>query len=181
MPVRELAHTLRTWSFLNTTINERFTLYTEASGVSYIPFLSRRSRRWQFHVSITTAQRLAMSTSETYLTAWPDSGTALENDIDEFLGRGLDDVQWKRVLEARGWIWNTNLRNTIINKEFVYFRPEIERLLSEPKIAQGTSSSKSNSRVSIHKRLMGEIWVDGVPDEKGERRRTKRLYGKLAK
>jgi hypothetical protein len=115
------------------------------------------------------------------MESWTDPDGALGIIIDGLLGKGLNDAQWKSELEARGWTWNGNLRNTVIHREFVYFIPEIMRLLAEPNIAQGASSAKSNSRASIHKRLRGEIWVEGVPDEKAERERTRRLYGNLAR
>jgi len=122
-----------------------------------------------------------MSTNEPYTTIWTDldkvSNNGLEIVIDEFLGTGLDDARWKSVLEARGWVYNSNTRNIIIHREFMYFIPEIKRLLAEPNIAQ--DSGKSNSRVSIFKRIRGEEWVKGLPDEEEERRQNRMLYGKV--
>jgi hypothetical protein len=123
-----------------------------------------------------------MSTNEPYNTIWPGPNITLANElatsIDEFLGIGLDEMEWKNVLEAKGWEYNTNIRNTIIHQEFEYFIPEIKRLLAEPNIAQ--DSSKSNSRARIFKRIRGEKWVKGVPDERAERRRNRMFYGKVA-
>jgi hypothetical protein len=123
-----------------------------------------------------------MSTNEPYNTRWtgPDTTSAeeLATSIDKFLGLGLDETEWKNVLEAKGWEYNTNIRNTIIHQEFEYFIPEIKRLRAEPNIAQ--DSSKSNSRARIYKRIRGEEWVKGVPDEKAERRRNRMLYGEVA-
>jgi len=121
-----------------------------------------------------------MPTNEQYITTWTNPDAILGMTIDEFLGRGLGYAQWKIELEARRLTWNANLRNTIIDREFLYFMSEIEQLLAEPNIAQGTGT-KSNSLASILKRLKGEVWVEGKPAEEEERRRTRRLYGKDAK
>ena len=104
----------------------------------------------------------------------------LETAIDGLLGMGLGYAEWEEQLVNRGCIWSRNVRNKIIDKEFNLFKPEIERLLLEENIApQGTT--KSNSRASILKRLKGEVWVEGIPDEREKRIRTRTLFGKDAK
>jgi hypothetical protein len=125
-----------------------------------------------------------MSRNESYNIIWTGAHTTSATNelgitIDEFLGTGLDELQWRRKLEAKGWRYDANVRNAIIHREFVYFIPEIKRLLAEPNIAQDLS--KSNSRTSIFKRIRGEEWVKGIPDEKAERLRKRMLYGKVAK
>jgi hypothetical protein len=104
----------------------------------------------------------------------------LDAVIEELLGRGFGYADWEKELVTRGFTWSLNLRNIIIDKEFWYFKKEIEQLLLEPSITQGTNS-KSNSIVSILKRLKGEEWVEGIPDERETRLRTRRLFGKDGK
>jgi hypothetical protein len=100
--------------------------------------------------------------------------------IEDFLGLGLAYSEWPAEVEKRGHVWFPGLEKTIIEKELEFFKPEIQLLRLEPKIAQ-SSRSKSNSLASILKRLKGEPWVEGRPDEREERLRTHRLLGKDAK
>jgi hypothetical protein len=100
--------------------------------------------------------------------------------IEDFLGLGLAYSEWPAEIEKRDYVWHAGLENTIIEKEWEFFKPEIQRLRLEPKIAQ-SSRSKSNSLASILKRLKGEPWAEGRPDEREERLRTHRLLGKDAK
>ena len=124
-----------------------------------------------------------MSMNGSYNVIWTATHATSANElatvIKEFIGSGLDEEEWKHELEARGWVYDTNIRNRIIDQEFAHFIPEIRRLLAEPNIAQ--DSSKSNSRTSIFKRIRGEEWIKGVPDEREERLRNRMLYGKVAK
>jgi hypothetical protein len=124
-----------------------------------------------------------MSRNEPYNIIWTGANTTSANElaiaIAEFLGTGLDEQEWKHKLEAKGWTYDKPIRNAIIHQEFVYFIPEIKRLLAEPNTTQ--DSSKSNSRTSIFKRIRGEEWVKGAPDEKAERLGKRMLYGKVAK
>jgi hypothetical protein len=89
-----------------------------------------------------------MSTNEQYTTTWTNPDATLGMTIDEFLGRGLGYAQWGKELEARGLTWNANLRNTFIDREFLYFTSEIERLLAEPNTAQGQARRATLSRAS---------------------------------
>ncbi len=73
------------------------------------------------------------------------------------------------------------MKNTVIKKEFIFFRDEILRLQSEPNTARGLKSKKTNSLESILKRLQGLEWVEGVPNEMEQRERDGRLLGKDAK
>lgn len=100
--------------------------------------------------------------------------------IAKCLGSGLAYSEWQAVVEKQGYVWSTKLKKAIIEEEWEFFRPEIQRLRSEPRITQSTSS-KSNSLVSIWKRLKGEPWLEGYPDEREERLRTRRLLGKDTK
>ena len=104
----------------------------------------------------------------------------LDTVIEELLGQGFGYAEWEKELVSRGFTWSPNLRNIIIDKEFWFFKDEIEQLLLQPSITQGTNS-KSNSIVSILKRLKGEEWVEGIPDEREKRLRTRRLFGKDGK
>jgi hypothetical protein len=109
------------------------------------------------------------------------NGTALDTIIGQLLGQGLGYDDWKRELENQGgFAWTESLKNTIIKREFSFFREEILRLQSEPNTARGLKS-KTNSLESILKRLQGLEWVKGVPNEMEQRRRDGRLLGKDAK
>lgn len=124
-----------------------------------------------------------MPTNESYTTTWAERGTTLDTIIDEFLGAGLDEAQWRTAIERRRWTWNNSVRNRIIHKEFVYFLPEIMQLLTESNAARGMNSNESNSRAtyaSVFRRIRGETWAEGVSDEANERKRTRRLYGKVS-
>jgi hypothetical protein len=124
-----------------------------------------------------------MSTNESYTTTWADTGTTLDTIIDEFLGDGLDEEQWKTAIEGRRLTWNNNVRNRIIHREFVYFLPEIMRLLTESNAAQGINSNESNSRAtyaSVFRRIRGETLAEGEPVEAKERKQSRRLYGKVS-
>lgn len=99
--------------------------------------------------------------------------------IEDFLGSGLSSSEWPAEVTKRGYAWYPGLKNIIIEKQWERFKPEIQRLQSEPKIAQ-SSRFKSNSLESISKRLKGEPWAEGRPDEREERLRTRRLLGKDA-
>jgi uncharacterized protein YydD (DUF2326 family) len=100
--------------------------------------------------------------------------------IEDFLGLGLAYSEWPAQVQKRNHVWYPGLEKTIIEKEWKFFKSEIQRLRLEPKIVQ-SSRSKSNSLASILKRLKGESWVEGRPDEREERLRTHRLLGKDAK
>jgi hypothetical protein len=86
-----------------------------------------------------------MSRNEPYNIIWTGANTTSANElaiaIAEFLGTGLDEQEWKHKLEAKGWTYDKRIRNAIIHQEFVYFIPEIKRLLAEPNTAQDSSKA----------------------------------------
>jgi hypothetical protein len=100
--------------------------------------------------------------------------------IEDLLGLGLAYSEWRTKLESWGYMWNDKLKRMIIEKEWQFFKAEIQCLRSEPNISR-SSRIISNSCASILKRLKGEIWAAGVKDEREERRRVRRLLGKDAK
>jgi len=101
--------------------------------------------------------------------------------IDELLGQGLGYDEWKKELKARGdYTWSESLKNTIIRREFGFFKEEILHLKSEPNKSKGLQS-KTNSLESILKRLQGLEWGNGMPNEMEKRRANGRLLGKDAK
>ncbi|KAF4635173.1 hypothetical protein G7Y89_g2932 [Cudoniella acicularis] len=103
-------------------------------------------------------------------------------DIDDLLGQGLGYYDWEMKLKSKGWTWNENLKNKIIKHEFEYFKEEILRLIAEPNTAEkGKNVRKTNSAESVLKRLKGEEWAKGRPDEKNRRELNRRLLGKDAK
>ena len=77
-------------------------------------------------------------------------------------------------------MWTPGLKNIIIRREYEFFKEEILRMMKEENISKD-SRKKSNSLVNILKRLQGEVWVEGVPDEREQRLRERRLLSKDAK
>jgi len=108
------------------------------------------------------------------------TSVALDAAIEALLGRGLDYNQWPGELERGGHKWTPCLQNIIIRREFEFFKEEILRLKGEKNISKD-SRKKSNSLVNILKRLQGEVWVEGAPDEREKRLRERRLLSKDAK
>jgi hypothetical protein len=105
-----------------------------------------------------------------------------ESVIDGLFGRGLGYVDWRAELESQGFAWSIPLKFNIIEKEYDFFREEIQLMQSEPDVGRSRGSkAKSNSLESILKRLKGEVWIKGVPDEKEKRKREGRLLGEDAK
>ena len=99
-------------------------------------------------------------------------------------GQGLGYEDWKSRLKNQGYgnFWNESLKNTIIKKEFEYFKLEILRLKAEPDKAKGGKDvPRTNSSESILKRLQGLEWAKGEPNEKVQRMQKRRLLGKDAK
>ena len=109
-----------------------------------------------------------------------DSKPVPDAVIEDLLGLGLAYSEWRTELEWGGYMWNDRLKRMIIEKEWQFFKAEIQCLRSEPNISK-SSRVMSNSCASILKRLKGEIWAAGVKDEQQERRRARRLLGKDAK
>jgi hypothetical protein len=104
--------------------------------------------------------------------------------IDSLLGQGLGYDDWETRLKTKGYgdLWNENLKNMIIKREFEKFKDEILTLRAEPNTAsKGKDVQKTNSSESILKRLQGQEWANGKPNEKGERMQRGRLLGKDAK
>jgi hypothetical protein len=110
-----------------------------------------------------------------------EDDVVLDKIIRNLLGQGLGYDEWKVQLKGRGdFTWSESLKNTIIKREFGFFKEEILRLKSEPNKSRGLQS-KTNSLESILKRLQGLEWANGMPNEMEERRRGGRLLGKDAK
>jgi hypothetical protein len=104
--------------------------------------------------------------------------------IDTLLGQGLGYDEWETRLRSQGYgdLWNENLKNIIIKREFEYFKDEILRLRGEPNTAsKGKDVQKTNSSESIMKRLQGQEWAKGKRGERDQRMKSKRLLGKDAK
>lgn len=108
------------------------------------------------------------------------TSAALDTAIEALLGGGLYYNQWRGELERGGHKWTPGLKNIIIRREYEFFKEEILRLMKEENISK-VSRKKSNSLVNILKRLQGEVWVKGVPDEWEKRLRERRLLSKDAK
>lgn len=131
---------------------------------------------------------MALCQSPTAAEAFPNTiSTQVEDDaaldriISKLLGQGLGYDEWKIQLKKQGdFTWSESLKNTIIKKEFGFFKEEILRLKSEPNKSRALQS-KTNSLESILKRLQGVEWANGMPNEMEERRRSGRLLGKDAK
>jgi hypothetical protein len=104
--------------------------------------------------------------------------------IDTLLGQGLGYDDWETRLRSQGYgdLWNENLKNIIIKREFEYFKVEILRLRGEPNTAsKGKDVQKTNSSESIMKRLQGQEWAKGKRSEREQRMKSKTLLGKDAK
>jgi hypothetical protein len=95
--------------------------------------------------------------------------------IGELLGQGLSYVEWRSRL-GRTHVWNEALKLRIIKMEYLMFKPEIGRMLSEPNTNPGLKS-KSNSCSQIMKRLKGKT----SETERLERLATRTLFGCNAK
>jgi hypothetical protein len=107
--------------------------------------------------------------------------TVPDSIIDQLFGKGLGYSDWKREITWQGYKWNENLENQIIKREYGYFKDEILFLEAQENTATGRRSPKTNSLESILKRIKGEKWLENIPDEKAERLRNGRLFGRDAK
>jgi hypothetical protein len=85
----------------------------------------------------------------------PSTHSIPDSTIDALFGQGLDRAGWKTELERNNYTWVPSLKNRIIKREILFFKDEIERLLSAPNTNQGCKS-KSNSRKSILKQIKGK-------------------------
>ncbi len=104
--------------------------------------------------------------------------------IDGVLGQGWGYDEWEARLKLQGYgdSWNEALKNKIIKREYETFKDEILRLKCESNTAtKGKDVQKTNSSESIMKRLQGQEWAKGRPNEKEERLQSRRLLGKDAK
>lgn len=104
----------------------------------------------------------------------------LDAAIQDILGLGLPYSAWRGEVERRNHVWYPNLEKVIIQKEYEFFKDEIQHLRLEPNIVQ-SSRVKSNSLKSILKRLKGELWMDGCPNEWEIRLHSRRLLSESAK
>jgi len=109
-----------------------------------------------------------------------DDNTVPDEDIVALLGQGLGYDDWKQNMIAKGHGWNKDLKFRLIKSEFEFFREEIEHLKSEENKSRGCGP-KTNSLESILKRLKGDVWCKGIPDEREDRLRRGRLLGRDAK
>jgi methionine salvage enolase-phosphatase E1 len=100
--------------------------------------------------------------------------------LDDCLGFGFSYSKWKEEIEKRGYTWSKGLENTMIRREWEMFIDEIQQLRRQRTLVSH-DGTKSNSQVSIIKRLQGERWADGFPPEKESRLHTRRLLGRDAK
>jgi hypothetical protein len=133
-------------------------------------------------MSHDTVNEMQPAEQRASLSPMPAGGSksAVDAVIEDLLGLGLGYSEWRTELECGGYMWNDRLKRMIIEKEWQFFKAEVQCLRSEPNISQ-SSRIMSNSCASILKRLKGEVWVAGVKDEREERRRARRLLGKDAK
>jgi hypothetical protein len=116
-------------------------------------------------------------------TSLPNCGVP-DVEIESLLGQGWSYDEWQVRLKNHGYgkLWNGNLKNIIIKREFEKFKTEILRLQAEPNEAPGGKDvQKTNSLESILKRLQGRDWANGKPNEKVQRMQDRRLLGKDAK
>lgn len=93
-------------------------------------------------------------------------------EINELLGYGHDAGTWQRRLEEQGYTWQKGWKKVIIGQEFVFFKEEISRLLSQPGIRR-RDNTLSNSCKSILQVLRGETGID----ERDQRLRDRLLFG----
>jgi hypothetical protein len=133
-------------------------------------------------MSHDTVNEMQPAEQRALLSPMPAGGSKSVPDavIEDFLGLGLAYSEWRTELARLGYVWNERLRKMIIEKEWQFFKEEINRLRSEPNFSRSWRT-KSNSCTSIYRRLKGEIWAEGVKDEREERLRARRLLGKDAK
>lgn len=78
-----------------------------------------------------------------------------DNVVEALLGRGLSYLEWKSQLTRKRYLWNEGLKLRIIRKEFLMFKPEIERMMLEPNTS-AELGPKSNSYIQIMKRIKGK-------------------------
>lgn len=96
-----------------------------------------------------------------------------EDVINNLLGRGYDAQRWKSELEHQGYTWRPGLKNIIIGQQFLFFKEEIRRLLSEPVTRRG-DNTRSNSCKSVLEVIRGET---GLYFERYQRLQDRLLFG----
>jgi hypothetical protein len=108
--------------------------------------------------------------------------TGPESIIDKWIGYGLCYDEWKTKFETAGFLWNKALKDKLINREYEFFRPEIERLLS--------ADSGVDFSTTMMRRIKGETWIKGnlneedkefVRSENDKRSRERRLFTRDAR
>jgi hypothetical protein len=108
--------------------------------------------------------------------------TVPDETIDALFGRGLSYHDWREILENDGVTWSGSLKNTIIRREFLFFKSEILHLKYEPRKGRVRRDQPDpNSLKTILERLKGEPWMEGAPSGRKERMLNGRLLGKDAK
>jgi len=93
--------------------------------------------------------------------------------LDGLLGKGWSYADWQRDIEAQHYVWSENLKNRIIKREYLRFKPEIALLLQVH--TPGTPRSTSRVYYNILRRLRGKT------GERAERIRNGNLFGSDAK
>jgi hypothetical protein len=112
----------------------------------------------------------------------PSTFLPTDEIMDGLLGQGLRYLEWERSIKSQNYDWNNTVKNTMIKKEYYFFKEEIMSLREQDNEApKGRDNPKSNSAESILRRLKGKTWIDGVPNERTGRLRSKRLLGPDAK
>jgi hypothetical protein len=145
--------------------------------------LSRQGQAALHHITIPSFDTFDTTVMSSKQTSLPHYGVP-DVEIESLLGQGRSYDEWKVRLKNHGYggLWNENLKNIIIKREFEKFKTEILRLQAEPNEApSGKDIQKTNSLESILKRLQGQDWANGKPNEKLQRVRDRRLLGKDAK
>lgn len=95
------------------------------------------------------------------------------------LGLGWSHKDWELHLISQNYAWNDRVKTSIISKEIRLFKDEILRLRSEPDTIPGEHfNARTNAMPRIWKRLRGDEWIKGTPNEKEQRLSSKRLLGK---
>jgi hypothetical protein len=102
--------------------------------------------------------------------------------LDGLLGQGLGYRDWETSLQDQNFASGRNVRKILIKRELEYFKEEILLLTSQPNTSlERPDVAKTNSCESVLKRLKGETWVEGRPNERDQRYWNGRLLGGDAK
>jgi len=115
----------------------------------------------------------ATSFTNTVLSRTLPTSAVPDAVIDRLLGRGSSYDDWQRDVEAQDYVWSESLKNRIIKREYLKFKPEIALLL--PINTNRSLRTRSNSNKGILKRLKGKT------GERAQRLLDKTLFGSDAK